>query len=164
MLLLISNSGNACGHAYCMIILRLEIDHLVQVPGFVGAAVHAIASLDATARQLDRSVGEYAACRRLDVGKPGRGRFHAFNHRFPRLLRYRPMVRSLCLDTRYSVCRFGSALVSRDSRGTPTCGVASGTSMVWPWRRLSSFVNDQGRASVSANDTCSGYLGIWKAR
>ena len=42
MLLLISNSGNACGHAYCMIILRLEIDHLIQVPGFVGAAVHAI--------------------------------------------------------------------------------------------------------------------------
>ena len=27
-----------------MIILRLEIDHLILVPGFVGAAVHAIAS------------------------------------------------------------------------------------------------------------------------
>jgi hypothetical protein len=52
------------------------------------------------------------------------------NHRFPRLLRYQPMVRSLCLDTRYNARRFGSALVSLGSRDPPTYGVASGTSRV----------------------------------
>ena len=51
------------------------------------------------------------------------------NPRDPRLLRYHPMVRTLCLDTRYNARRLGSALVSRGSRDTPTCGVASGTSM-----------------------------------
>ena len=58
--------------------------------------------------------------------------WYVFNHRFPRLLRYQPMVRSLCLDTRYNARRFGSALVSRGSRDLPTYGVASGTSMVEP--------------------------------
>jgi hypothetical protein len=54
----------------------------------------------------------------------------AFNHRFPRLLRYQPMVRSLCLDTRYNARTPGSALLSRGSRERPSYGVARGTSMV----------------------------------
>jgi hypothetical protein len=54
----------------------------------------------------------------------------AFNPRDPRLLRYHPMVRSLCLDTRYNARRFGSALVSLGSRDPPIYGVAIGTSRV----------------------------------
>jgi hypothetical protein len=52
-----------------------------------------------------------------------------FNPRDPRLL-YRQRLSSLCLYTRYNERRLGSARVSRGSRGTPTCGVASGTSVV----------------------------------
>jgi hypothetical protein len=72
------------------------------------------------------------------------GRFHAFNPRDPRLL-YRQRLSSLCLDTRYNVRRLGSARVSRGF---------SRYSHLWsrrrhlnglPWRRLSSFVNDQGK-------------------
>jgi hypothetical protein len=56
----------------------------------------------------------------------------AFNPRFPRLLRYQPMVRSLCLDTRYNARRLCSALVSRRSRDAPTCGVGVDTATAWP--------------------------------
>jgi hypothetical protein len=62
-------------------------------------------------------------------GRLGRGRCHTFNPRDPRLLDRRRLS-FLCLDTRYNVCRLDSARVSRGSRDTPTCGVASGTSMV----------------------------------
>ena len=56
----------------------------------------------------------------------------AFNHQhpFPRLLRYHPMARSLCLDTRYNARRLGSAHVSLGSRDPPTYGAARGTSRV----------------------------------
>jgi hypothetical protein len=56
----------------------------------------------------------------------------AFNPRFPRLLRYQPMVRSLCLDTRYNARRLCSALVSRRSRDASTCGVGVDTATAWP--------------------------------
>jgi hypothetical protein len=62
----------------------------------------------------------------------------AFNHRFPRLLRYQPMVRSLCLDTRCNARRFGSALVSRGSRDPPKHGAGVDTATASPCSALSS--------------------------